>query len=76
MVMVQGYESSIITASTVIISHYEQMVTKLIQNFHLGSSFSGSRFFHRLRDKKNYVFKRRMNKLVLLALHSIEKRSR
>ena len=50
----------------------------MIQNFHLGSSFSGSRFFHRLRDKqkegadlrydilhnKNYVFKSRMNKLV------------
>ena len=45
--MVQGYESSIITASTV----GEQMVTKMLQNFHLGSSFSESRFFHRLRDK-------------------------
>ena len=47
MVMVQGYEGSIITASTV----GEQMVTKMLQNFHLGSSFSESRFFHRLRDK-------------------------
>ena len=35
----------------------------MIQNFHLGSSFSESRFFHRLRDKLKeiYVFKSRMN---------------
>ena len=59
----------------------------MIQNFHLGSSFSGSRFFHRLRDKqkegvdlrydilhkkkKNYVFKSRMNKLVFSLIISL-----
>ena len=41
----------------------------MIQNFHLGSSFSGSRFFHRLRDKLKeiYVFKSRMNKKLVFS---------
>ena len=47
MVMVQGYESSIITASTVITNKGSPKC------FHSGSGFSGSRFFHRLRDKLN-----------------------